>query len=183
MRLFRYRLGRYVASFSDVEARVMADLVDQIRSMLAARRTERPVDPLAVLTGMTVGPATAPDDPAVARLLPDYHHDDADISSALRTLYEPALIAAKDAAAVAMLDSLPRGGGTVRLEEGTARSWLQALNDVRLALGVRLSITEDDEDPPSASAPADSPEFAMYATYRWLSVVQESLVGAMMGEI
>jgi hypothetical protein len=182
MRLFRYRRGRYVATFSDVEARVLADLADQVRTMLAARRTERPVDPLAALTGMTLGPSTAPEDPAIARLLPDYHHDDADLSAALRILYEPALIASKDAAAVVMLDSMPRGGGTVRLEEGTAQAWLQALNDIRLALGVRLDISQDDEDPPAASAPPDSPEFAMYATYRWLSVVQESLVDALMGE-
>lgn len=182
MRLFRYRLGRYVASFDAVEARVLADLVDQIRTMLATRRTETPPDPLAALTGMVVGPADAPADPAMARLLPDYHRDDGGVSSALRMLHEPGLIAAKDTAAVAMLDSLPRGGGTVRLDEETARSWLLALNDLRLTLGVRLSITEDDVDPDAASADPDSPEFAMYATYRWLSMVQESLVTALLGE-
>jgi hypothetical protein len=180
MRLFRYRLGRYVASFDAVETRVMADLVDQVRSMLATRRTEEPPDPLAVLTGMVVGPESPPDDPAVARLLPDFHRADAELSSALRMLHEPELIAAKDAAAVAMLDSIPRGGGTVRLDEATARSWAMALNDLRLALGVRLDIVEDDKEPAAASAESDSPEFAMYATYRWLSMVQESLVTALM---
>ena len=183
MRLFRYRRGRYVASFDAVEATLLADLVDQVRAMLATRRSESPQDPLAVLTGMAVGPSSPPQDPAVARLLPDFHQGDDELSAALRMLHEPDLIAIKDAAAVAMLDSLPRGGGTVRLDEATARSWAMALNDLRLALGVRLEITEDDVEPVAASAAQDSPEFAMFATYRWLSMVQDSLVTALMGGV
>ena len=115
----------------------------------------------------------------MARLLPDFHHDDPELSSGLRILTEPGLIAAKDAAAVALLDSLPRGGGTVRLDEETARSWALALNDLRLALGVRLEITQDDVEPAAAAADQESQEYALYATYRWLSMVQESLVTAM----
>ena len=68
-----------------------------------ARRTRWPQ-----LTGMTLGPSTPPQDPAVARLLPDFHAEDAELSAGLRVLHEPELIAAKDAAAVALLDSLPR---------------------------------------------------------------------------
>jgi predicted secreted protein len=48
-----------------------------------------------------------------------------------------------------------------------------------LALGVRLEITEDDELPPGAQDP-QSAEAAMYATYRWLSAVQDSLVTALL---
>jgi hypothetical protein len=180
MRPFKYRLGRYVGSFDAVEASVLADLVDQIRSMLATRRAQAPQDPLATLTGIAVGPSTPPADAAVARLLPDYHRDDDDLAAALRMLHEPELISAKDAAAVTMLDSLPRGGGTVRLDGPTARAWASALNDVRLAIGVRLDVTSDEEEPAAASAAQDSPEFAMYSTYRWLSMVQDSLVTAMM---
>jgi len=181
VRLFRARLGRYVATFEAVEARLLSDLVDQVRTLLADRRSSVAPDPLADLTGMAVGPSTAPSDPAVARLLPDFSRDDAELSAGLRLIREPEVIAAKDAAAVALLDSLPRGGGTVRLEERTARSWLAALNDVRLAFGVRLGITDDDTEPGAATAEPDSPGYAMYVTYRWLSAMQESLVQAMMG--
>ena len=38
-------------------------------------------------------------------------------SAGLRVLHEPEVIAAKDAAAVRLLDTLPRGGGVVRLDE------------------------------------------------------------------
>jgi hypothetical protein len=65
------------------------------------------------------------------------------------------------------------------LDEETAGSWITALNDVRLALGVRLEITEDDAPPPGADDP-ESAEAAMFATYRWLSAVQDSLVTALL---
>src|SRR6476661_11140528 len=179
MRPFHRRFGKYSASFEPAEASLIADLVDQVRQLLADRRAQAPVDPLAQLTGMTMGPDSKPADPAVARLLPDFHADDAELSAGLRVLHEPDLIAAKDAAAVALLDSLPRGGGQVRLDEEAASSWIAALNDVRLALGVRLEITDDDALPPGVDDP-ESAEAAMYATYRWLSAVQDSLVTALM---
>jgi hypothetical protein len=94
-------------------------------------------------------------------------------------LHEPEVIAAKDAAAVALLDSLPRGGGQVRLDDVTATAWVSALNDVRLALGVRLEITEDDTAPPGTDDP-DTAQAAMYSTYRWLSAVQDSLVSVLL---
>ena len=179
MRPFHRRFGKYSASFEPAEASLIADLVDQVRQLLADRRTEAPTDPLAQLTGMMMGPDSKPADPAVARLLPDFHAEDAQLSSGLRVLHEPDLIAAKDAAAVELLDSLPRGGGPVRLDDEAAAAWMAALNDVRLALGVRLEITEDDTPPPGVDVP-DSPQAAMYATYRWLSAVQDSLVSAML---
>jgi hypothetical protein len=179
VRPFRRRFGKFVGWLEPAEASLIADLVDQVRQLLATRRTESPADPLAALTGMTVGPSTPPTDPAVARLLPDFHAEDTELSAGLRVLHEPDLIAEKDAAAVALLDSLPRGGGQVRLDEDNAGAWIAALNDVRLALGVRLEITEDDELPPGAQDP-QSAEAAMYATYRWLSAVQDSLVTALL---
>jgi len=179
VRPFHRRFGRYTAWLEPAEASLIADLVDQVRQLLADRRSETPVDPLAELTGMTLGPATRPADAAVARLLPDFHAEDAELSAGLRVLHEPELIAAKDAAAVALLDSLPRGGGQVRLDEDAAGNWIAALNDVRLALGVRLAITDDDTPSPGIDDP-DGAEAAMFHTYRWLSAVQDSLVTALL---
>lgn len=175
MRPFRRRFGKYVASFESAEAALIADLVDQVRQLFAHRRSESPDDPLAQLTGITVGSSRRPSDAALARLFPDFSADDADLSAGMRSLHEPSLLAAKDAAAMTLLDTLPRSGGQVRLDEATAVAWSQAINDVRLALGVRLEITDDDTDPPGADDP-ESPQAAMYSTYRWLSAVQDSLV-------
>lgn len=183
MQEFRRRFGKITATLEPVEATVIADLVAQVRELLAGRRQVRPDDPLVAFTGMSVGPADRPQDPALARLLPDFHADDAELSSGLRQLREPELVAAKDSAAVVLLDSLPRGGGTVRLDQQQATSWMTALNDVRLALSERLQITSDDaaENPPAeVLADPDGPAAGMWATYRWLSMVLDSLVTAAM---
>ncbi|MBM9467195.1 DUF2017 domain-containing protein [Nakamurella leprariae] len=202
MRPFRRRLGRYVATFTAPEASLVSDLVDQVRHLLAERRSDGSDDPLVALTGVAWGPTRSPQDAAVARLLPDFSAEDPDLSAVMRSLREPELIAAKDQAAVALLDSLPRGGGTVRLDDATAQAWITALNDVRLALGVRLEITEDGDadlpgphpDAPAAPRDPDGPvdgldgsgededpsRAPMLATYRWLSAVQDSLVTALL---
>lgn len=175
MRPFRRRFGKYVGSFEPAEAALIADLVDQVRQLFSHRRSQGSDDPLVRLTGMAVGSSERPTDPALARLFPDFSADDADLSAGMRSLHEPSMLAAKDRAAVTLLDTLPRSGGQVRLDETTAMAWSQALNDVRLALGTRLEITDDEAVPPGAQE-ADSPQAAMYSTYRWLSAVQDSLV-------
>ena len=179
MRTFTKRFGRYSAAFEREEATLISDLVDQVRQMLAGRRAESSADPLARLTGMAPAPGTAPKDPAMARLLPDFHASDPEFSAGLRMLREPDLIALKDSNAIALLDSLPRGGGAVHLDGPTAQAWVAALNDVRLALGVRLDITDDDYEP-AVDADPESMEMAIFATYRWLSAVQDSLVTALL---
>jgi hypothetical protein len=179
VRLFTRRFGRYTAVFEPAEATLVSDLVDQVRQMLAGRRAEASADPLAQVTGMMVAPATAPADPALARLLPDFHASDAEFAAGMRMLHEPDLIALKDAAAVRLLDSLPLGGGTVHLDADDAQAWVATLNDVRLALGVRLDITDDDYEPPPDADP-DGMEVAVYSAYRWLSAVQDSLVTALL---
>ena len=72
----------------------------------------------------------------------------------------------------------PQDGGRVRLSEEEAQVWLRALNDVRLALGVRLSITEDFEARLQDLDPAD-PRSAYMWVYDWLTFLQETLVRAL----
>jgi hypothetical protein len=128
---------------------------------------------------MVLAPPGAPADPALARLLPDFHASDAEFAAGMRILHEPDLIARKDESAVRLLDSLPRGGGTVHLDAQAAQAWVATLNDVRLALGIRLDITDEDYEPP-ADADPEGMDAAMFATYRWLSAVQDSLVTALL---
>jgi len=49
---------------------------------------------------------------------------------------------------------------------------------VRLALGVRLGVT-DDFDGLSEDVEADDPRFAYVQVYQWLAFLQESLVAAL----
>jgi hypothetical protein len=63
------------------ESAVLRGLVQQMDEMLRSRIDEAPQDELATLTGMRTGPSTAPEDPILSRLLPDFHRlDDEDTS-------------------------------------------------------------------------------------------------------
>ena len=136
-----------------------------------------PLDDLARLLGQA-GPATPPDDPVLARLLPDAYQDDTEAAGDFRRFTEQELRNGKAAAARTVLATLPSGGGRVRLSEEEGQVWLRALNDVRLALGVRLSITEDFEARVADLDPAD-PRSAYMWIYDWLTFLQETLVRAL----
>ena len=119
-----------------------------------------------------------PQDPVLARLLPDGYRDDPEAAGEFRKYTEPSLRSAKQQAALAMLDTLPDAGGRIQLTQEQAQAWLKALNDVRLALGVRLDVTEDFEQQ-WAKLKQDDPQWAAYEVYAWLGAVQESLVQAL----
>jgi uncharacterized protein DUF2017 len=123
-------------------------------------------------------PPETPDDPVLARLLPDGYRDDPDAAGEFRKYTEPGLRSAKEQAALQMLDSLPEAGGRIQLTQDQGQAWLKALNDVRLALGVRLAVTEDFERDWS-KLKRDDPQWAAYEVYAWLGAVQESLVQAL----
>ena len=174
---WRRRGGLIVASLSEREAVLLRTLVAQIRDMLAVRAAATPKDELAELTGIVVGPTTAPNDRVLARLLPDFHREDPTLSGGLRALHEPELVALKDGTARGVLDTCPPRGGRVRLTEEQAHAWLSALNDVRLALGTVLEVTEDMPD----ELPPHDPRAPHLGVYHWLTWVQETLIRALTG--
>jgi hypothetical protein len=123
-------------------------------------------------------PAAPPDDPVLARLFPDGYGDDPEAAGEFRRYTEPGLRSGKVAAARTVLATLPGTGGRVRLSPGDAEAWLRSLNDVRLALGVLLGITEDYERELGDVDPAD-PRSAYLQVYDWLTYLQETLVRAL----
>ena len=126
------------------------------------------------------GPADTgtPEDPALARLLPDAYRDDAEAAGEFRRFTEHSLRTAKQENARIVLDTLQAGGGSVKLSGEQAQCWLRALNDVRLALGVRLEVSEEFEQQWQDLDPVD-PRTAAFEVYAWLGGVQESLVQAL----
>ena len=95
-----------------------------------------------------------------------------------RKYTEQGLRSAKVAAAQTVLATLPASGGRIRLSEPEAQAWLRALNDVRLALSVRLEITDELDEQEEGFA-ADDPRSAYVWVYQWLAILQESLVEAL----
>jgi hypothetical protein len=173
------------------EAGLLRNLVGQIMALVdegsadqgspsAAQPSDPRDDPLAALEAMLHEPGSplAPEDPVLARLLPDGYRDDPEAAGEFRKYTEPSLRSAKHQAAQAMLDSLPASGGRIKLTGDQALSWLKALNDVRLALGVRLGVTEEFEEQWGRLKP-DDPQGSAFEVYAWLGAVQESLVQAL----
>jgi Domain of unknown function (DUF2017) len=191
MEMFRpTRDGGASVRLSAGEATLLRTLVVPVMELLgerggvmeAAGATGARDDPSAVLDDLErifeeETPET-PEDPVLARLLPDAYQDDPEAAGEFRKYTESSLREAKKYFAQTLLDTLPPSGGKVKLTGDQARDWLRALNDIRLMFGVRLEVTEDFEDQLAALSPQD-PKVAAFEVYGWLGAVQESLVQAL----
>jgi hypothetical protein len=110
-------------------------------------------------------------DPALQRLYPDGYSDDDEASAEFRELVQADLTTARTGRLQACRAELPDGSGTITLSEEAADRWLRVLNDLRLTLGVRLGVTEEDR--------LDSAD-PLANIYSWLSAVQDLLVSQLM---
>lgn len=164
------------------EATLLRTLLVPVMELLgegSGSRSGKPADVIDDLeSAFTDEQPPVPDDPVLARLLPDAYRDDPAASGEFRKYTESSLRESKKYFAQTMLDTLPPTGGRVKLTGDQARDWLRALNDVRLMFGVRLEVTEDFEDQLAAMDPGD-PKVAAFEVYGWLGAVQESLVQAL----
>jgi hypothetical protein len=125
-------------------------------------------DEVAVLRGLPDQLRTVlgegEDEPVNRRLFPPAYLDVADIEhdAEFQRLMHDDLVSEKLTNLDLVTDSLARGTSSVRrwtveLTDEEATAWLGVLNDLRLALGVRLDITEDfdgDVDDTDPNAPA-----------------------------
>jgi hypothetical protein len=201
---FRGTSGGATARFAAAQAAIIRDLVGQVIELIGTEAEDdgatRPddtttdelgqrsgglptdgtvdADDLAAMVGFAEDDAELPDDPVLARLLPDAYRDNPEASGEFRRYTEQGLRSGKAAAARTVLATLPPGGGRIRLSEPEAQAWLRALNDVRLALGVRLGVTDDFDEQVAEMGPED-PRSAYVGVYQWLAFLQETLVQAL----
>ena len=122
--------------------------------------------------------AAKPDDPVLARLFPDAYEDDGEAAGEFRRYTEMGLRDGKREAAKEVRGSLGEPRQDILLDDERAQIWLRALNDVRLALGTRLDITEEWYEEAATLDPRD-PRAPLFAAYDWLTMLQESLVRAL----
>ena len=155
MKPFRARGQEISTRFDAAEARVLGLLLDQLEQLLDAD--------------------DAGGDPVLDRLFPEGHRGDAAMAADYRDMTEEGLRSGKADDLATVRATLPAAGGDVRLDRDQAGAWLRTTNDLRLALGVRLDITEDTE-PPEDLADEEGQQLAVYY---WLTAVQGSLVDAM----
>ena len=66
----------------------------------------------------------------------------------------------------------------ITLAADEVQAWLSVLNDVRLVLGIRLGV--GDDEPPEL--PDDDPGAGAWEFYDWLTYLQGSLVETLLGD-
>ena len=176
----RHGSNSYIAEFAQNEREILINLAEQIIELLAERVDHGHEDPLAAMVGIT-SHDSPPEDEVLHRLLPNAYQDQAD-SAEFRRYTESTLRNKKQAHAMAMRMHIKAAvDGVIELDHDSANAWLGAMNDVRLALGVRLKVEENTHQELELLAP-DDPMRGVYAVYSWLGWLQESLIDALMDE-
>lgn len=170
----------YIAEFGDSEKEVLLNLCEQIIELLAERIDHGHEDPLAAMVGIT-SHDSPPDDEVLHRLLPNAYADQVDAAE-FRRYTESTLRQKKQAHAISMRIHLKTADdGTVDLDHDNANAWLGALNDIRLALGVRLKVEKRSQEELELLAP-DDPLRGVYGVYTWLGWLQGTLLEALIDD-
>ena len=157
MKPFRARRGEIVARLDRAEAGIVSLLLDQLEQLLVADADD--------VAG----------DPVLDRVFPPGHRSDREMAEDYRELTEESLRGGKADDLAMVRATLPVDGGEIRLDDEQAGAWLRTSNDLRLALGTRLDISEDTEPPEEILGEDDH----QLAVYYWLTAVQGSLVDAL----
>jgi len=161
------------------EAQILINLVEQLLELLGEGdffHHYDSSDPLAQLLAMPSEIVT-PDDPVLLRLLPNAYTDP-EAASDFRRYTEPQLRGAKQKNLRLVREQLTvlvdeKLGGVI--EEIEADVWLKALNDLRIALSIRLEISETSFET-FELLPDEDPQKPVYAVYFWLGWLQENLL-------
>ncbi|MFH9013769.1 DUF2017 domain-containing protein [Streptomyces sp. NPDC017943] len=191
--------GGAAVALDDVEISIIRSLAVQLLELIGPGPAEdASADPLAGL--FAEGPSEPPSDPVLRRLFPDAYGDpeqsasprDAEeqraYSAEFRRYTENDLRAGKRDNALAVVRSLDalssasagEGGAVLKLSPQESQQWLGALNDLRLAIGSRLEITDEEDSDLLFRLPDEDPRKPMVMAYLWLGGLQETLVTTLM---
>ncbi|WP_405872346.1 MULTISPECIES: DUF2017 domain-containing protein [unclassified Streptomyces] len=189
--------GGAAVALDDVEISIIRSLAVQLLELVGPGPAgDAPDDPLAEL--FAEGPSEPPKDPVLRRLFPDAYSDPEGTpgpkeaeeqqaySAEFRRFTENDLRAGKRESALAVVRSLDAltpggdGGAILKLSPDESRQWLGALNDLRLAIGSRLDITDEDDTDLLYRLPDEDPRKPMVMAYLWLGGLQETLVSTLL---
>lgn len=167
------RAVRYSCVFEPMEREVLGNLSAVVSEALINRAQSVKKDPLAEMTGIPGGHKEAPEDPAMARLLPDFEMEGDEEyegdNSLLRSFHEHDITRAKIQNLQVINSALgPDGNVAVSASEEEAQAWLAGLNDIRLYL-----VSGDSRGGEAAEEDREN-------LVQWLAYAQESLLEAIM---
>jgi Domain of unknown function (DUF2017) len=147
-RVERTGAGRYALDLPDEEREVIASLVQQLREVLLATT----------------------DEPIVRRLFPTAYNEDPDRDQEYQQLVRDELLERR----LAALATVEATASADEVDEPTLTGWLTALNDLRLVLGTRLDVSEDDVE-----VDPDDPDAPAHAVYHYLALLVGEAVDAL----
>ena len=177
--------GDLSVSLSNDELHILINLVEQLLELLGEGNFNHHYqsdDPFAQLMAASMGniesPISQPEDPVLRRLLPNAYSD---IESAdeFRKYTEPALRKLKQDHLFYLREQLvfPVDHELERADIAVTdpTQWLIAINDIRLALSVRLNIDQSSFEKYELMLDSDEHK-SLFAVYFWLGGIQESLI-------
>jgi Domain of unknown function (DUF2017) len=143
-RVKRTRRGDYELRIPQVEREILRSLPGELRTILSS------------------------DDPARSRLFPPAYGDDAEQSEEFDRLVGSDLMSQRMGAIEVMEATID----AERVDEDQLLAWLGAINDLRLVLGTRLDVSEEDP----IDFPDTDPRVGADALYYYLGWLEEQVV-------
>jgi len=179
------RKGDLSVALSNDELHILINLVEQLLELLGERNFTHHYasdDPFAQLMAASIGNLESrieqPEDPVLHRLLPNAYADPESAAEfrkytegSLRLVKQTHLMYLRQQLVFPVDHELPKADISVT----DPTQWLIAINDLRLALAVRLGINTDSFDEYEAMKD-DNPQKSLFAVYFWLGGIQESLI-------
>ena len=177
--------GDLSVALSNDELHILINLVEQLLELLGERNFTHHYqsdDPFAQLMAASVGNLESrieqPEDPVLHRLLPDAYADPESAAefrkyteSSLRLVKQTHLMYLREQLVFPVDHELPKAD--IAVTDPT--QWLIAINDLRLALAVRLDIKTDSFAEYEKMKDSDRQK-PLFAVYFWLGSIQESLI-------
>ena len=163
--------GQITLTLDAAERGVLGQLFGQMAQLLDELTAPESGDPLEIMLGMN-GSTQISEDPALARLFPDGYSNDEHASADFRRFTEQDLMQQKIAALNDVQISLQVNDGNSEVTPNQAQSWLKAINDLRLVLGTRLEITDENE----FDFDSDEPGIHLY---NYLTYLQGTLIDSL----
>ena len=114
------------------------------------------------------------DDPGLRRLFPTAYVNDPDRDAEYQILARHELIDAR----LSAIDTMQATVGAAVLSDDELRAWMTTVNQLRLVLGTRLEISEDDPDELDEPGDPDDPEFQQRLIYHGLTGVLALIIDA-----
>lgn len=147
-RVSRTRHGTYLLQLPDPERTLLGNLVEQLRELLLETT----------------------DDPSVRRLFPTAYNEDVERDREYQQLVRDELLERRLAALATVEATL----ADPELSDAQLSAWLSAVNDLRLVLGTRLDVSEEQ-----LALQADDPDAPAYAVYEYLGFLLSEVVDAL----